>query len=198
MAQNRHEGEDIPQATHLFGGIVTVHATHLTVIGLILLMIVTDHTPRMIEDDHTRPMTGADHTRLTTADGIAQDLHTATAQGLHTATEDGGQALMTGLCHHTTGDTIIDQYPGHQVLLLGAAEGGAILVVHLQRVVCLAAVPWYQEDLGAILQRKGIVKGNPHVAGLQARGVVQGKATHTAVVLTRALSLGSVQLELEV
>jgi hypothetical protein len=47
---------------------------------------------------------------------------------------------MTGLCHHTTGDIIIDQYPGHQVLLLGA-ESGAILVVRHQRVVCLAAVP---------------------------------------------------------
>jgi hypothetical protein len=129
--------------------------------GLILLMTETDHTPRMIEDGHTHPMTGADHTRLTTAD--------ATAQGLHTATEDRGQALMTGLCHHTTGGIIIDQYPGHQVLLLGA-EGGAILIVRHQRVVCLAAVTRCQKDLGAILQRTDIVKGNPHVAGPQARG----------------------------
>jgi hypothetical protein len=105
-------------------------------------MTETDHTPRMIEDGHTCPMTGADHTRLTTADATTQNRHTgtATAQGLHTATEDRGQALMTGLCHHTTGDIIIDQYPGRQVLLLGA-ESGAILVVRHQRVVCLAAVP---------------------------------------------------------
>lgn len=196
-----------PQATRLFGGTVTAHATHLIVNDLILLIVDADHTLRMTGDDrtppmtegdhtppttdgdHTPPMIGAGHTRLTTAVG--------TVQGLHTATEDGGHLPMTVPLHHTTAGAAIDLSPGHPVLHQGL-EVGAIHAVYRHREAILEAVPQCQKDQRAILQRKGIVEGNAHAADLLARGVVQGKAILTVGVRTLGLSLGSAQLELEV
>ncbi|KAL6648397.1 hypothetical protein ACP70R_012621 [Stipagrostis hirtigluma subsp. patula] len=203
LAQNHHVDVGLPEATHLFGGTVTIHATHLIVNDLIPLMVETDHTPHMIgedhtplmiEGDHTLPMTGADHTHpmigvghihLTMAVGTAQDLHTvtATAQDLHTATEDGGHIHMTVLYLHTTAGAT-DLFPDHQVLLQGPGDGAILAVCHLGGAI-LAAAPQNQKDQQALLPRKVTVGGNRHAAGLQASGVVQGKATHTAAVHTQ-------------
>jgi hypothetical protein len=96
LVRNHHVDGGIPQATHLFGGTVTVHDIHLIVNSLILLIVDADRTPPMAgedhappttDGDHTHPMIDAGHTRLTTAAG--------TVQGLHIATGDVGHLPMT-------------------------------------------------------------------------------------------------------
>lgn len=199
LAQSHHVDGGIPQATHLFGGIVTIHVT-LLIGGVVTVpatrLIASGRTPHTTEGGHTPPMTDVDHipplivdghTRLTMAAGIIQ--------GLHTATEGGGHHHMTVLFHHTTAGADIDLSPGHLVLPQGR-EAGAIPAVCPHREAPRAAVPQSLKDQLAILQRKGMVRGNPHAADLLARGVVQGKATLTAAVLALDLSLGSVKFEL--
>jgi len=213
LAQNLHVDGGTPQATHLLegtvtvpatrliggtvtvpaiGGTVTVPATHLNVTCLILLMVEAGHTLHMTEGDHTLPTAGmdlipltigVDHTHLTTETDIVQ--------GLHTATEDGGHLLF----RHTTAGTGIDLSPSHPVFLQQGPESGAIPTVYRHREATLAAIPQNRRDQRATLLRKG-VEGNPHVADILARGVVQGKATLIAAVHTPGPCLGSAQLDL--
>jgi hypothetical protein len=150
--------------------------------GHTLHMTEGDHTLLTAGMDHIPPTIGGGHTRLTTEAGIVQ--------GLHTATEDGGHLLF----RHTTAGAGIDLSPSHPVFLQGP-EGGAIPAVYHHREATLAAIPQNRRDQRATLLRKG-VEGNPHVADVLARGVIQGKATLIAAVRTPGLCLGSARLDL--
>lgn len=193
----------------------TVHATHLSENGLILLMVEGDHILHTTGEDRTPPMRGVDPTLHMKGDGptlrMADPLllmvdgdhtlpmthvvhgvgHThltvvpATVQDLHTVTEERGHVPMTILFHHTIEGAIL------QVL-----EDGAILAVYHLRGATPIAVPRILRGQGAILQGKDTVKGNRRAAGRRVRGIL-GRATLTAAVPTQGLSPGSAQNELK-
>ena len=218
LAPNHHVEGGIPQAARLLGETVlgetvTVHDTHLSENGLILLTAEGDHIPDMTGEDHTPPMKGdgptlpvtgptlliaeGDHTLLTPGAVHAHHMigvgHThltmviTTVQDLRIDTEDSGHVPMTVLSHHTVG-AILQGTEG--------TEDGAILAVCHLRGATPAAVPQCQRDQGAVLRGKDMLEANHRAAGHLVRGVLE-KATLTVAARTRGLCPGTDQPELE-